>query len=89
MDCHVPGHDSVRAQRCDTHSNVHHQQHRHVFDELGHGVGYGIFFDPRRRREIIVRRIYNDSFVSRRDDVRDAAQVVSLIIFRGTVLASQ
>lgn len=69
MDCRVPGHDSIRAQKRDTHSDVHHQQRRHALDELGHEVGYGILFFPRRRRTIVVRCLHDVSFVSRNEDL--------------------
>ena len=54
------------AQGYNTYDNIHHQRRRHAIDELGHDLGYGICFIPGHRREIVVRRLYNDCFVSRR-----------------------
>ena len=84
-----PGHDRIRAQGYDTDDDVHHQQRRHALDELGHELGYGVFFIADRRREIIVRRLFSDRFVSRHEVLYDVAQVVSPTTFRGTVPVSQ
>ena len=89
LTCRIPGYDSLRAQGYNAHDDVHHQQRRHAIDELGHDLGYGVFFIPGHRREIVVRRLYNDCFVSRTEDLCDIAQVGSPTTSRGTVLGFQ